>query len=186
MGHRGRDHESPAVLEAELELVHSLDVEKFKANQWANHEVFDLNYDASKQMTRTAEEERGVYYGYHVSQFGLDWLGSAPCSFESFDAPGKSVNNAAFFPTFQRLARAALIPGKSRFAMPNKQELQTWVDKVWNGEGVYYVTRPEKLKGGEDFEFAVTTTDNDTMFRGGSFLHERAIINFEPYSNPTY
>jgi hypothetical protein len=145
--------------------THTLDLEAIAEAQTNNAAILRHQQEEMNDLRKKMFEERGYYLGQHLCVDDMAWLGAGRFSSLQGGWGTTMVNNAAIFPSFQQLKRPGTLPGKNRISLEN-HKVQAWVNKIWNGECVYYAF-PNDGDGqdGESpcVELAVTTTDNKTL-----------------------
>jgi hypothetical protein len=162
---------------------HTLDLEAIAEAQTNNAVFLRHKQEGIKDRRKKLFEESGLYLGLKLWPFDMAWLGAGDFSSLQVSTDDSLyqatfrfspllptehtnvlVNNAAIFPSFQQLKRPGKLPGKCRISLENKAA-QAWVNKIWNGECVYYAT-PSDEQDGACVTLAVTTTDNVTLAAG--------------------
>jgi hypothetical protein len=147
---------------------HTLDLVAIAEAQTNNAAFLRHRQEEVKDSRKKMFEEHGGYLGQKLCPDDMAWLGAGGFSSLQGGWGTYMVNNAAIFPSFQQLKRPGKLPGKNRIALENKK-VQAWVNKIWNGECVYYATPND---GNEQdgmspcVKLAVTTTDNETLMSG--------------------
>lgn len=145
-----------------------MDVEAITAAKTQNASFFSRHCEEFNARNREAQKQDGapVLMGCKIpdQDENMAWLGAG-----SLSSSTNVMNNLNHFPSLKRLLRRIKLEEKCHITLLDRKnndisitDAKDWVQKIWNGECVYYVL-PSSHEDEEMFFLTVRTTDDEEV-----------------------